>query len=491
MHDRSDQELLRRYADDGAEEAFTELVRRHCNLVWAAARRVSGDGDLARDVAQTVFTDLARKAKRLPAGTALAGWLYRAACHAACKQVRAEARRTHREQVSMPPNELSSAPSAETRAAEDLQTALDAALAALPELDRDAVVLRFLAGRSFAEVGAALGTTDDAAQKRVSRALEKLRDAFRHRGMAVHGGLVAAALSLAGAEAAPAGLAAAVAGNALAGASGATGGIISYLTLMKTKLAFGMVAGAAAVGTLAWQQQRIVRLTDENTALRQQVAAISRPAEVAPPSVDLAELERLREGHAELLRLRGEVARLRQAAAPAANQRLQDAESRVAQAEAQTAAIRAEVAFRTHRVQIIQTGKALGLAARVFSNDHDGQFPTTFDEMQAGLNYVEKENYLSDRSLLDRFEFFPQPRAIHDSESQRILFREREPRPIPPAALSEEEAAGFGPESMQPGWERAYVMADGSVQSPRSAHGDFSQAEREGTAGPPPEVARP
>jgi hypothetical protein len=52
MHADADHELLRRYADHGSDEAFTELVRRHINLVWSAARRVSGDTELARDVAQ-------------------------------------------------------------------------------------------------------------------------------------------------------------------------------------------------------------------------------------------------------------------------------------------------------------------------------------------------------------------------------------------------------------------------------------------------------
>ena len=73
MHATADQELLRRYAEHGAEEAFTAIVHRHLNLVWAAARRTTGNADLARDVAQTVFTDLARKAKSLPRETVLAG----------------------------------------------------------------------------------------------------------------------------------------------------------------------------------------------------------------------------------------------------------------------------------------------------------------------------------------------------------------------------------------------------------------------------------
>ena len=140
MHELSDQELLRRYADHGADEAFAEVVRRHCNLFWAAARRVSGDGEIARDVAQTVFTDLWRKVGKLPDGTVLAGWLYRAACHAAANQIRGEARRAQREQQAMHQHELRDAEAAERRAAEELQPWLDAALADLTEADRDTSV---------------------------------------------------------------------------------------------------------------------------------------------------------------------------------------------------------------------------------------------------------------------------------------------------------------------------------------------------------------
>ncbi len=61
-----DIELLRRYAEEGAEEAFRELVARHVDLVYAAARRTLGDLHLAQDVAQTVFSDLARKAPEIP-----------------------------------------------------------------------------------------------------------------------------------------------------------------------------------------------------------------------------------------------------------------------------------------------------------------------------------------------------------------------------------------------------------------------------------------
>ena len=65
---QDDLELIQRYARDGSDEAFTELVNRHCNLVWASAYRVLADADLARDAAQMAFADLARKARHLPSG---------------------------------------------------------------------------------------------------------------------------------------------------------------------------------------------------------------------------------------------------------------------------------------------------------------------------------------------------------------------------------------------------------------------------------------
>ena len=312
MHELSDQELLRRYADHGADEAFAELVRRHCNLVWAAAWRVSGDGEIARDVAQTVFTDLWRKVGKLPDGTVLAGWLYRAACHAAANHIRGEARRAQREQHAMHQHELRAAEVAERCAAEELQPWLDAALADLAEADRDAIVLRYLAGQSLAQIGATLGTSEDAARKRVSRALEKLRDAFRQRGVDLAGGTIVAAITLAGAQAAPAGLATNLACTMLAGASTVTGAT-SILLFMKSKLALGIVSGAVLTTALVWQQRNIARLADENAALLQRAIAMRAdgpPVASTNPVVSEKSAGQSEE-HAELLRLRGEVARLR------------------------------------------------------------------------------------------------------------------------------------------------------------------------------------
>ena len=89
-----DRELLRQYAETRGEEAFAELVRRHLDLVYSAAlRQVNGDAHLAQDVAQTVFTDLARKAEALSRRSVVTGWLYTSAHFAAAKAVRTEQRR--------------------------------------------------------------------------------------------------------------------------------------------------------------------------------------------------------------------------------------------------------------------------------------------------------------------------------------------------------------------------------------------------------------
>ena len=464
MNDIPDHELLRRYAEQGADAAFTELVRRHCDLVWAAARRVSGDADLARDVAQTVFTDLARKADKLPPGTVLAGWLYRAACHAAAKHIRGEARRAQRERQAMQQNELRSG-DAEARAAAELQPVLDAALADLTETDRDAVVLRFLAGRSLAEVGATLGTNEDAAQKRVSRALERLREAFRKRGVTVSGGIVAAALGVAGTQAAPAGLAGVIATASLAGAGATAWGIFSMVTLMKSKLALGIVGAAIVTTTLAWQQRSITRLADENAGLQRQVVALTT---MPPPSQPVApEAEgQVRDEHTELLRLRGEVTRLRQAGPTVANdlsKRPQTAEARAAQAEADAALIAAVGKAKLYTASVVDTGVDLILAARIFSVDHKGRLPTTFDELRNETN-LRPDGPLNGRVSLELFEFFPHERVISDVEEKMILFREKAARRLPDGT-----------------WQRIYCFVGGFVTAPRSETGDFKDFERGGT----------
>ena len=175
--------LLRRFAEDHAEEAFTELVRRHLPLVHATAlRRVGGDAHLAQDVTQTVFISLARKAPALQGHASLAGWLYLSTHHATAEVVRREQRRKQRE-ASAHTMHLASTPDDPPVDPAALRPLLDDALVELKADDREAVVLRFFGQRSFAEIGAALRITEEAARKRVDRALEKLQAALSRRGI--------------------------------------------------------------------------------------------------------------------------------------------------------------------------------------------------------------------------------------------------------------------------------------------------------------------
>jgi len=176
-----DGQLLARFAKDHSEEAFVGLVRRHIDLVYSVATRVlGGDRHLAKDVTQQVFIHLARQARRLPLEVRLAGWLHRHASFTASKLVRGERRRTKREAIAM---EIKSIDDGIDSDWESVAPRLDECLNEMSHDDRDSIVLRYLKGQNLRSVGLALGVSEDAAQKRVSRALVKLRIALRSRGL--------------------------------------------------------------------------------------------------------------------------------------------------------------------------------------------------------------------------------------------------------------------------------------------------------------------
>ncbi len=228
---------LRSYVENGSGDAFSKLVAAHFDLVYCAAvRRVGGDAHLAQDVTQTVFTDLARKARSLPREVYLAGWLYRHTCFTAAKAVRGERRRQTRERQAVEMNAQNDPADAVWQ---QLAPVLEEAMRELADADRDAILLRFFERQTFRVVGDTLGTSEDGARKRVERALEKLRGYFGRRGVTVSAVVLGEVLSAQAVTTAPAGVAATVAAAALAGAA-LTGGtastIIKILTMTKPKL---------------------------------------------------------------------------------------------------------------------------------------------------------------------------------------------------------------------------------------------------------------
>src|ERR1043165_1470949 len=183
MDSMNDNELLQRYAESRCEASFTELVKRYVDLVYSAAlRQVGGDVHLAHDVTQSVFIDLARKAGSLSGQRVLSGWLYTSAHYAAAKVVRTEQRWRAREQEANSMREILEQ-SASEPSWEELRPVIDEAMHELNQGERDAVLLRFFEKRQLGEVGAKLGVSEDAARKRVDRALEKLRALLARRGV--------------------------------------------------------------------------------------------------------------------------------------------------------------------------------------------------------------------------------------------------------------------------------------------------------------------
>lgn len=313
----TDLELLKRYARQRAEDAFAELVRRHLDLVYSAALRQVRSPQLAEEVAQCAFVDLARKAANLEPRTVVAAWLYEVTRRSAVDVVRRESRRQQREQISIEMNALHNGDGTEWTHIEPL---LDEAMSALDTTDRAAVLLRFFERKNLREVGAALGVSEDAAQKRVARALDRLREILAGHGVTTPGAAAfASVLSLHAVQSAPAGLVTTLAAGAAAGGMAVQSAQTIAMTLtQKTVVTAGFIAVA---GVAIYQAQLGGRLRSENVQLRRAQAAATEQLEQLRQEMQAEAARRLSQGgtatpgngrdDAELLRLRGEVARLR------------------------------------------------------------------------------------------------------------------------------------------------------------------------------------
>jgi RNA polymerase sigma factor (sigma-70 family) len=226
-------------------------------------------------VAQDVFMDLARMARGLSSKVMLGGWLHRHTCFVAAKTMRRERRRQNRERQATEMNALQD--HARERF-EQIAPILDDAINQLSATDRAAIVLRFYEGQDLRSVGQALALNEDAAQKRVARALDKLRGLLLRRGTALSGAGLAAVLSGHAVTAAPAGLAsiisAAVAGSTTAAVGGGlTLNLLKLTAVAKLKLAVGAILITGVATTLVLEHRAQARLRQENQVLRRQLEA--------------------------------------------------------------------------------------------------------------------------------------------------------------------------------------------------------------------------
>lgn len=313
-----DEQLLRQYAEQRSEAAFSELVSRHIDLVYSTAvRLLAGDTHLAQDVVQTVFTDLSLRTHAVRNGAALAGWLYRHTFFVASTTVRTEQRRRQREREAAQMNALDDTIGPNW---DQLRPVLDEALQGLGTTDRNAIVLRYFQARDLKAVGAALGTNEDAAQKRVARALEKLRVRLSSRGVTLTGATLAACLTGPAVTAAPAGMAVHVAASILAGTGTGSGTAITWIKLMawlKTKTA--LVSGAVILltgvtGTYWWQ-------TDSSRGAKANLnapnaSAIARAPDATPAGMAPRERLRLQWSQVESSDYRQYIANLRAIGCP-------------------------------------------------------------------------------------------------------------------------------------------------------------------------------
>src|SRR3954453_6942000 len=193
MRVADDMTLLQEYAAENSEAAFATLVSRHINFVYSAALRQGRDPSLAQEITQGVFIILARKAKSIGPKVVLSGWLFKPVRFTASAQIKAAIRRQKREQeAQMNSMTLQESPEQNWKR---MAPVLDEALAKLAEKDRQAVLLRYFENKSLAQVGGALEVNEDAARKRVGRAIEKLREFFARRGIVLSTVAIGAILS--------------------------------------------------------------------------------------------------------------------------------------------------------------------------------------------------------------------------------------------------------------------------------------------------------
>jgi RNA polymerase sigma factor (sigma-70 family) len=278
-----DQRLLREFVDSASRTALEELIRRHLALVYSAALRQARDPHLAEDISQAVFLVLTEKARTIRNGQALGGWLLavtRSACVNAMKKQAIQ--RKHEALASRPET-------APTDADEWAQIAplLDGELNRLAIADRDAIVLRFFQDRSFSEIGREMQLSEEAARKRVTRALERLRAAITRRKPSISLAALSAAIATYAVQAAPGHV---VAGTIAASIASPTPqcltiakGATKMIAWTKAKLVSTVAASLLAGGTSVVVVKHVI--SNRPDTVNTQVATPAAPAPAVAPQV--------------------------------------------------------------------------------------------------------------------------------------------------------------------------------------------------------------
>jgi RNA polymerase sigma factor (sigma-70 family) len=275
--DHSDETLIQAYTQSGSEKAFGALVDKYLGLVLGIAMRRTGDRALAEEITQNVFTALARKVNSLKPGSTLAGWIHRVTVIECAEAMRREI--SHQKKMKDVSQHLVSEHDGR-EVWRDALPLLDEGIDALSRAEREVLLLRFFERKSFREIGAALGKSDDAAQKQTERALQKLSGFLKRNGVSMSSAILGTGLSAHLTQAAPSALTHVVAHEALTAASTLNARILIFKTIQamtNTRLKSAMLATAVLTVPIIGQWKENSRLR-ESLNLAQQETAIKTNA---------------------------------------------------------------------------------------------------------------------------------------------------------------------------------------------------------------------
>jgi myosin heavy subunit len=234
-----------------------------------------------------------------------------------------------------------------------------------------------------------------------------------------------------------------------------------------------LTIGAAMLIVIQYEAQ--IKLRAENESLRQQMTqlqtdneSLSNRLAAAGNSHSLAD-DQLN----ELLRLRGEVGMLRRQLTELGKLQKENQQLKTQiTSQNQSVQLPTEAEYRQRERYVVDSMKQLGLTMRLYSDKHNNQYATNFDQLTnklAGSFTIDgKANMDIIESQSDMFEFVNAGLVSFDYP-QMVMFRERIPRRTPDGK-----------------WERAYGLADGSVQTATSDNGNFDAWEKQNTFSPPP-----
>ncbi len=423
------QTLLAQYARTRSEAAFRELVSRYIDLVYSAAfRLVGGDVESAQDVTQTVFVALADKARTLPEDVMLGGWLHQHTRFVAGKLMRTERRRRLRERQAAEMNVIEDHTQSNLA---QVAPVLDEAIGQLDAEDRTAILLRFFEQKDFRGVGEALGSSEEAARKRVDRALEKLHVHLTRRGATLSAAALGTALATEAVTAAPAGLAASIAGAALASAPAGGGGastVINLLAMTKLKvgIASAILVACVAIPVVVLNQSRN-KSREEERSLQGQIAQLAADNERlsnlvargdgAPRQARPAEQSSL-----ELLRLRNKVGLLTRQLDEAATGHLgKAAPLGMESSENDPEMAKYEALYKSKS----QFSRQLLSALVTYRSENQGRLPATMDQVVPLLSDKARAqtNWTADQfQVVD-----PSSCSVLTNSNWGVMVREREP----------------------------------------------------------------